>query len=693
MDGNEKAAHLVLRRARDIPIRPETPRRARAYINRMSARLRLGALLVLLLAWPAGEALAQRVALVVGAGAYRHVPPLPNAVNDATDLAGSLRGLGFTVDLVTDPDRAALERAVERFGTAARGAEAALFFYAGHAVEVAGRNWIIPVSAELRTPQQLRFQALELEAVTEQTQAAARLTVIVLDACRDNPFRQRWPTASRSAAGQGLARISPATGTLVVFSTAPGAVAEDGQGRNSPFTAALLRHLPTPGLEIRPLLAEVRRTVREATRGAQVPWEESSLEGSFYFRPDAPAPAPRIAPTPPAHSMPGNDALAWQFVLNSRSPADFETFLRQFPDSVFAPFARNRLAELREASPSRAPDRLAALPVPPPATPAPPADPHRLLTRAEIAEAQRLLTGMGFDTGGADGAVGPRSRDALRAFALAADQPETLDFTADALNLLRSPPPRERRAAALLVLARRALPADPTAAARLARASLALRPDPDAQRIAEEASAALAARDAAARPAALPVPAAPPAAPAPSPAPLPAPAAGPAPFRCPPPGLRLVFADGATRTYLGAAPGDPEICLAGNAANPTRLLFNLHALPAEDERTLRAGMRELFPAAPGRGTSFGFIAATGGSTTAFRDTWRILRRETLDLASGPRATLVMERRVEGQFGNISLSVHTYWWDIATGAFLRRDVEVIRGLSNVARFQVDRLEQR
>jgi hypothetical protein len=614
----------------------------------------------------ATPALAQRVALVIGASAYQHVPPLPNAVHDAADLAATLRGLDFRVDLVLDPDRAAMESAVERFGQAARGAEAALFFYAGHALELGGRNWLIPVSAELRSPQQLRFQALELEAVTEQSQAAARVSLIMLDACRDNPFRQRWPAATRSAAGQGLSRVSPATGTLVVFSTAPGAVAEDGQGRNSPFTAALLRHLPTPGLEIRPMLAEVRRSVREATGGAQIPWEESSLEGSFFFRPEAPAappPAPALA-APPPPPPPGNDALAWQFVLNSRNPADFEVFVRQFPDSIFAPFARNRLAELRAAPAPAAPEpappaRIAALPAPPPPATAP-ADPNRPLTRAEAQEAQRLLAAMGFDAGPADGAIGQRSREALAAFALAADLPAGTGFTLAVLERLRGPaPPAERRRAALAALA-------PPAPAIPPPATPPATPSPAASRAAPPAAA----------PAAPIVP------------------EGPVAFRCPPAGLRVTYADGSVWLSRGAAPGDPEVCLSRSEGHEARLLFNLYPLPASDEAAIRAGMRALFPAAPGRRSDFVFFAsAWGGGASQFRQGWRVVRREALEVEGQPRPSLVLERRHEGMFNNRHLSVETYWWDIATGAWLRREVAVVRLQSSARPFLAVRVEGR
>jgi peptidoglycan hydrolase-like protein with peptidoglycan-binding domain len=485
-----------------------------------------------------GAAIAQRVALVMGVADYQHVPKLTNAVNDATDIANKLRTLGFQVTLVVNPNRQAMEAAVQEFGARARGADAALFFYAGHAIEVQGRNWLIPISAELRTPQQLRFQTLEVEAITEQPQAAARVSLIILDACRDNPFRQRWPATFRDiGGGRGLARMTPPTGTLVVFSASAGMVAEDGRGRNSPFTEALLRHIDTPGLEVRPLIGEVRRDVREATGGTQVPEDQSSLEGSFFFR-APPAPAPVAAPAPPRAPIaipaqpaaPSLDTVIWPSIANSRNPSDFEEFLRQFPTSQIAPFARNRLEALRreaseatqresaeaarreaveaarrealetarreaaEAARRAAAEAAVRVPPPPPAPaavpilPVPP--PPRALTGPEIQEAQRLLTAMGFPTGGVDGQVGPRSQEAMRAFMLSAGMGNTSSFDSLTLDRLRiGAPPAERRAAALGTLGRQALQAgDVAGARRLAAAGLQISGEADLHLLAGDAA-------------------------------------------------------------------------------------------------------------------------------------------------------------------------------------------------------------
>ncbi|CAD5292657.1 Caspase domain-containing protein [Bosea sp. 62] len=322
----------------------------------------------------ASGALAQqerRVALIVGVGGYRNVPALANPPNDARDLGAVLDRLGFETETLVDPDRLALEAGVRRLGQRARGADAAFFFFAGHGLEASGRNWLLPAPAEIRSDRDLRFEALDLDSVLEQLDGAARLSILVLDACRDNPFRKRLQASGRGApAASGLGQASATVGTLLAFATAPGTVADDGRGRNSPFTTALLKRIETPGLEIRQLMAEVRREVREATQGRQVPWENSALEGSFYFRAaaaSAPAPvaaAPPAAATsaPPGASSPGAETVFWESVRSSRNPADLRAYLARFPSGVFASLARNRLEEMeRNRSPElRRPDANSA---------------------------------------------------------------------------------------------------------------------------------------------------------------------------------------------------------------------------------------------------------------------------------------------------------------------------------------------
>ncbi|WP_083786417.1 caspase family protein [Methylobacterium nodulans] len=241
--------------------------------------------IALLVGQVAARAADSRTALVIGVSTYQYTPRLPNTLNDARAISQALQRLGFSVQTVLDPDRLAMEVAVRRFGEEARKADAAVFFYAGHALEVGGRSWLLPVTTRVEAPRDLRFEALDLEAVLEQTEGGARVSILFLDACRDNPLQRRLSTGSRDLPRAGLGQVSAGIGTLIAFATAPGMVAADGKGPNSPFTAALLHHLETPGLEVRQMLSAVRREVREATRGAQIPWENSALEGEFYFYP------------------------------------------------------------------------------------------------------------------------------------------------------------------------------------------------------------------------------------------------------------------------------------------------------------------------------------------------------------------------------------------------------------------------
>ncbi len=221
---------------------------------------------------PPAAAAERRIALVVGIADYKNVPKLPNTLNDADGMAIALRGAGFDVEKLLDPDRAALEAAVRRFGQRAQGADASLFFYAGHALEVGGRNWIIPTDATLADDKSLRFEAMEMDAVLDQTDGRSRLSLVFLDACRDNPFRMRLTATTRSVS-RGLEHLEAPVGTFIAFATAPGTIADDGAGPNSPFTGALIRYIDAPGLEIRQLMTRVRRDVRAATNGRQIPWD------------------------------------------------------------------------------------------------------------------------------------------------------------------------------------------------------------------------------------------------------------------------------------------------------------------------------------------------------------------------------------------------------------------------------------
>jgi hypothetical protein len=290
-------------------------------------------------------AASRRVALVVGAQEYGHAPALAHTLNDAREVAAALTRLEFDVDLVLNPDRAALENAVRRLGQRSRGADASLFYFSGHALEAQRVNWLLPVSADVKSDDDLRFEALDLTAVLEQIESKAHVSLLFLDACREDPFKQRFGM-TRGATRAGLAPThATASGTYIVFATAPGNVAEDGSGPHSPFTAALLKFIEIPGLEVRQMTSKVRGDVEAQTDGKQIPWDSSSLLGDFYFDPkttgervirEINGPNPQI----------DLDALFWESIKNSKNPKDFSAYLLKFPQGVFAELARNRLAEL-----------------------------------------------------------------------------------------------------------------------------------------------------------------------------------------------------------------------------------------------------------------------------------------------------------------------------------------------------------
>lgn len=262
------------------------------------------ALVCVLLALPA--AAQEKVALVVGNSAYQHIPSLKNPKNDAGDLTAKLEGLGFEVFGGTDLDRPALVQALIRFGRAAEKAEVALFFYAGHGLQVNGENYLVPVDAMVEFESEIDLSLVGLSGVMRQLERGSRTNIVLLDACRDNPFEKqlaRSTTRSAMSLSKGLGRIQSGTGTFIAFATQPDAVAADGTGRNSPFTTALLSHIGTPGQSLSDMMIEVRNDVADATDGKQIPWDSSSLRGRFAFVPGEAAapPAPTAqAPLPQA---------------------------------------------------------------------------------------------------------------------------------------------------------------------------------------------------------------------------------------------------------------------------------------------------------------------------------------------------------------------------------------------------------
>uniref|UniRef100_UPI0013DEDA2F caspase family protein n=1 Tax=Frigidibacter oleivorans TaxID=2487129 RepID=UPI0013DEDA2F len=233
----------------------------------------------------AGEAEARRLALVVGNGGYETVPKLTNAVGDAQGVAKALEGIGFEVTLLTDVTAPDFWAELDRFAAEADGAESTLFYYSGHAFQMSGVNYLIPVGATLDSREAIRAETWSLDGVIARLQDRRRQTLVFLDACRNDPL----PAEVRgSGTADGLARLQTGAGTFVAFATEPGAVAYDGvEGApHSPFTQALLDNLAVPGLSVSDMMIEVRNAVEDATGDRQTPWDQSSLREQFYFVPE-----------------------------------------------------------------------------------------------------------------------------------------------------------------------------------------------------------------------------------------------------------------------------------------------------------------------------------------------------------------------------------------------------------------------
>ena len=295
---------------------------------------------------------AERVALVVGNGGYaaENTTPLDNPVSDARLIARTLETVGFRVRLVTDVDRAAMVEEISEFGERLEGAGSdavGLFYYAGHGVEARGHNYLIPIGARVEREQHLKTAAVNAELVLSWMEEAGNgLNIVVLDACRNNPYGERNRGGAR-----GLAPMDAPSGSVIAYAAAPGKVAKDGDGENSPYTAALARALVQPGLRIEDVFKQVRGTVAELTGGEQTPWENTSLFGDFYFVP------PDATETGATGTEQGGsdermaterlavDRLFWESVKDSTDPADFEAYLGAFSDGIFASLARIRLRQ------------------------------------------------------------------------------------------------------------------------------------------------------------------------------------------------------------------------------------------------------------------------------------------------------------------------------------------------------------
>lgn len=237
----------------------------------------------------------RRVALVVGNSSYK-IAPLRNPAHDAEAVARSLQRLGFQVTLKLNQDRLGLAQAIREFGHQLKGSHAGLFYYAGHGMQVKGRNYLIPVDADIQSEDEVQYRSIDANEVLAKMETSRNpLNMVILDACRNNPFARSFRSNS-----QGLAQMDAPSGTLIAFATSPGSVASDGSGGNGLYTKHLLANLGTPGLAVEQMFKRVRIGVMKDTTNKQIPWESSSLVGDFYFNVSklALAPTPTATPTP-----------------------------------------------------------------------------------------------------------------------------------------------------------------------------------------------------------------------------------------------------------------------------------------------------------------------------------------------------------------------------------------------------------
>jgi hypothetical protein len=351
---------------------------------------------------------AKRVAFVVGNSAYKNVAPLPNPAVDARSMAKLLRNVGFDVVEGSNLSRDKMTEKLLDFGKRAEGADVALFFYAGHGIAINGTNYLLPVDADLKSEMDVKLgAAINVDLTLEQTMGDAKVKLVFLDACRDNPFaaKIRSAKATRSVSVQaGLAEMKSGEGTLIAFATGPGQTALDGEaGTNSPFTRALLANIASPGVEIQQAMTRVRAQVNEETNKNQLPWGHTDLIGEVYLNPVAAAAGgPVAAPnTPAVASGPVSDVELefWRSVKESNKPEELNAYLTNYPNGMFKSLALARIASLQDG-PSTATRNLttgidaATFTEEADQT----AEDQLGLDKGQRRDVQRRLTGLGFDT-------------------------------------------------------------------------------------------------------------------------------------------------------------------------------------------------------------------------------------------------------------------------------------------------------
>ncbi|MCJ0765850.1 caspase family protein [Variovorax terrae] len=310
------------------------------------------------------QAQESRMALLIGNAQYKF-SPLRNPVNDVRLMEAALKEAGFQVQRAENVSRRDMQRLIRAFGDRLKqSGGVGLFYFSGHGLQMKGANYLVPVDADIRAEEEVAYDSVDAQSVLDKMEAAGnRMNLLILDACRSNPF----PNSSRAAA-VGLAQMNAPSGSLVAYSTAPGSVALDGRGSNSPYTQHLAQAIVQPGVPVEEVFKQVRTAVRRETRNAQTPWENTALEGQFFFKPSLVQTSATAPAQPPGTTDPAAIDLAfWDSIKASSQAAELEAYLSQFPEGRFAALARARLASAKPAGGSvqASPGPMAASLLPP----------------------------------------------------------------------------------------------------------------------------------------------------------------------------------------------------------------------------------------------------------------------------------------------------------------------------------------
>ncbi len=337
----------------------------------------------------------KRVALVIGNGDYKSVPRLDNPPLDAKAIAEAFKGLGFEVIEGYDLDKDHMQKIVVEFTDALQDAKAAVVYYAGHGIAVDDENYLLPVDVSLKRKSELVYGAVGVSTLLKEMKQEDRANIVILDACRDNPFAELRDKNRSTVVDRGLTPIDGdlARGSLIAFASDPRSTAQDGvAGQHSPFTQALLEHLKDPAAPIDLVMTRVRSAVWEKTHHTQRPWVNTSLIGEFSFNPQAAPPPPVAAPSPvvvadlpkpAAAERDVRETVLWQSAEQSNLSADYQAYLDAFPEGLFAKMAKNRIAHLAAPTPAPSP-AVAPTPAPSPAAQEGPVAPPEKDVKAEI---------------------------------------------------------------------------------------------------------------------------------------------------------------------------------------------------------------------------------------------------------------------------------------------------------------------